>query len=165
MPTLPAAALEDFGRRLFTASGVSPDDAAIVAASLVGANLCGHDSHGVMRIPYYVAAVKERRLEPGAKLRVIHETPAAVVCDAGWGFGQVQAQRLLKLLMAKAKSLGIACGAMQRSGHIGRVGEYAELAAAANLAFIGMVNTHGAAPRVAPPGGKRPRLGTNPLCV
>jgi len=165
MPTIRAMELEKFGRQLFEAAGIGAADAAVVAASLVAANLRGHDSHGVMRIPFYIAAVKEERLHPGAELKVTSETAALLVCDAGWGFGQVQAQRLMTRLIEKAKVLGIACGAMQRSGHIGRVGEYAEIAVAAGLAFVAMVNTHGAAPRVAPPGGKRPRLGTNPLCV
>ncbi len=165
MPTIRAGQLEEFSKALFLAAGIPGGDACVVAASLVGANLRGHDSHGVMRIPFYVAAVKEGRLHPGTELKVTSETPAVIVCDAGWGIGQVQAQRLLKRIIEKAKLVGIACGTMQRSGHIGRVGEYAEIAAADGLAFIAMVNTHGAAPRVAPPGGKRPRLGTNPLCV
>jgi uncharacterized oxidoreductase len=165
MPTLDAATLEKFGCALFCAAGIRSQDAQVVSSSLVGANLRGHDSHGVMRIPYYVAAVQEGRLHPNAELKISHETPAALVCDAGWGLGQIQARRLLERLIPKAKALGVACGAMQRAGHIGRVGEYAELAAQHGLAFIATVNTHGAAPRVAPPGGKRPRLGTNPLCV
>jgi uncharacterized oxidoreductase len=165
MTTIYAQQLQEFAERLFRAAGISGNDATVVADSLVSANLRGHDSHGVMRIPFYIAAVKEGRLNPGAALEIQHETPAAVVCDAGWGFGQVQAQRLLQMLVPKAKALGVACGAMQRSGHIGRVGEYAEMATSEGLAFVGLVNTHGAAPRVAPPGGKRPRLGTNPLCI
>jgi uncharacterized oxidoreductase len=165
MPTIRASDLERFGRALFVAAGIGEEDAAAVAASLVAANLRGHDSHGVMRIPFYIAAVHEGRLRPGADLETVSETAAALVCDAGWGFGQVQARRLIERLVPKAQALGVAGGAIQRSGHIGRVGEYAEQAAAAGLAMIAMVNTHGAAPRVAPPGGKRPRLGTNPLCI
>src|SRR5262245_50098135 len=117
MERLVAAQLENFGRALFQAAGISAADASLVAASLVAANLRGHDSHGVMRIPYYVAAVQEGRLNPGAELTVTSETPALVVCDAGWGFGQVQAHRLVRLLIPKARALGVACGAMQRSGH------------------------------------------------
>jgi uncharacterized oxidoreductase len=165
MPILGSAELERFGRELFSAAGISDDDAQVVASSLVGANLRGHDSHGVMRIPYYIAAANEGRLNPGAELKVTRETPAVVVCDAGWGLGQVQARRLLARIVPKAKSLGVACGAMQRTGHIGRVGEYAEISTADGLAFIALVNGHGCGPRVAPPGGKRPRLATNPICV
>ncbi len=47
--------------------------------------------------------------------------------------------------------------------HVGRLGEYCEMAAEAGLVSMMMVNTHGHARRVAPPGGKAPRLGTNPL--
>jgi uncharacterized oxidoreductase len=165
MPFITAVQLEDFARSLFVAAGIAAEDARVVAASLVGANLRGMDSHGVMRIPYYIAAVQEGRMHPGAPLEVVSETPAALVCDAGWGFGQVQARRLIGRLVPKAQSLGVACGAMQRSGHIGRVGEYAEMAATNGLVLIAMVNGHGAAPRVAPPGGRQPRLATNPLCV
>jgi uncharacterized oxidoreductase len=165
MPTIRESTLKEFGQALFVAVGVNQDDAAKVAASLVAANLRGYDSHGVMRIPYYIAAVKEGRLHPGAELKVISETPAVLVCDGGWGFGQVQARRLIERLIPKAQALGVGCGAMQRSGHIGRVGEYAERAAASGLVTIAMVNGHGAAPRVAPPGGRQPRLATNPMCV
>ncbi len=165
MPVITASQLEEFARSLFVAAGVAAEDARVVAASLVGANLRGMDSHGVMRVPYYIAAVQEGRMHPGAPLQVVSETPASLVCDAGWGFGQVQARRLIGRLAPKAQSLGVACGAMQRSGHIGRVGEYAEMAATAGLVLIAMVNGHGAAPRVAPPGGRQPRLATNPLCV
>jgi uncharacterized oxidoreductase len=165
MPVVRAEVLEEFARSLLSAAGIPSEHARIVAESLVGANLRGHDSHGVMRIPYYVAAVQDGRLHPGAPLVVQSETPAVLVCDAGWGLGQVQARRLLERLIPKAKSMGVAAGAMQATGHIGRVGEYAEVAAREGLASLALVNTHGAAPRVAPPGGKRPRLGTNPLCV
>ena len=165
MPTIDASTLTDFGKALFVAAGVAVDDAEQVSTSLVAANLRGLDSHVVMRIPFYIAALKEGRLHPGAELKVVSETAAVLVCDAGWGFGQVQARRLVHRLIPKAQALGVACGAMQQSGHIGRVGEYAELAALAGLVTIAMVNGHGAAPRVAPPGGKRPRLATNPLCV
>ena len=165
MPHVDASELERFSAALLAAGGVPADEAQLVAESLVGANLRGHDSHGVMRVPYYLEFVREGRLVPGAPLRVVGETPAALACDAGWGFGQVQCRRLIERLLPKARALGIACGTLSRSGHVGRVGEYAEQAAAAGLATLALVNTHGAGPRVAPPGGKEARIGTNPLCV
>lgn len=165
MPNVQAHALEAFAERLFLAAGLPPEEARAVARSLVASNLRGHDSHGVMRIPYYIEALREGRLHTDVPLEILNETPAAIACDAGWGFGQVQVPRLLERLVPKAKALGIACGTVRRAGHIGRVGEWAELAAEAGLATIAMVNNHGAGPRVAPPGGKEPRLSTNPICV
>jgi uncharacterized oxidoreductase len=79
--------------------------------------------------------------------------------------GQVQARRLCKLLAAKAHDAGLALGTMTHSGHIGRLGEYCELMAAEGLISMLMVNSHGGAVRVAPPGGKAPRLSTNPLAI
>ena len=165
MPIVQSRELEEFSADLLEAGGASEAEAAIVARSLVGANLRGHDSHGVMRVPYYVAFVREGRMHPGAELEVLTETASVLACDGGWGFGQVQAQRLITRLISKAKETGVGCGTLRRSGHIGRVGEYGEMGAEAGLVTIAAVNTHGAAQRVAPPGGKGPVLGTNPLCI
>jgi hydroxycarboxylate dehydrogenase B len=164
VPTTRPDPLLDFARRLFVAAGVPPADAETVARSLVDANLCGHDSHGVIRIPQYVGFVREKKLVPGAELTTIRETPAILAADAGWGLGQVQAYKLLERLLPKAKTLGIACGTMRRCGHIGRLGEYAEWTAARGLALFATVNSHGSGRRVAPPGGTQGRISTNPIC-
>lgn len=165
MPTLGDQPLREFAAALLRAGGADEDEARIVAESLVEANLRGHDSHGVMRIPFYVGTVKTGTIQPGARLTVERETPAALVCDGGWGFGQVVSRDLTQRLIRKAAEIGIACGTLRRSAHIGRLGEYAEMAAAEGMSALICANTHGAAQRVAPVGGKRPRLGTNPLCI
>ncbi len=165
MPTLPADVLQSFADSLFRAAGVADDEAGQVAHSLVLANLCGHDSHGLIRIPQYLDAVADGRLRPGAAFTVVKETPAVLVADGGRGFGQVQAHRLLRRLVPMARQLGIAAGTLRHTGHIGRLGEYAETAAAERLAFIATVNNHGYGRGVAPPGGTEGRIGTNPLCL
>jgi LDH2 family malate/lactate/ureidoglycolate dehydrogenase len=165
MPSIPAPALTEFACRLFTASGVPADDAEVVARSLVGSNLRGHDSHGVMRIPQYLGFLERGEYAVGVSLKVDRETPGLLVCDAQWGLGQVQANRLLKQILPKAEILGLAAGTMRNCGHIGRLGEYAERAAEAGMILIATVNNGGSGQRVAPPGGIEPRLGTNPLCV
>jgi uncharacterized oxidoreductase len=150
---------------LLRAGGATEEEAKIVGRSLVEANLRGHDSHGVMRIPFYVKEVQNGRLHSGAKLSVIQETASALVCDGGWGFGQVLSRDLTERLMKKAGETGIACGTLRQSAHIGRLGEYAEMATDRQMTAIICANTHGSGQRVAPVGGKRPRLGTNPLCI
>jgi uncharacterized oxidoreductase len=72
---------------------------------------------------------------------------------------------MIERLIAKAAETGIAVGSLKQTSHIGRLGEYAEIAAAAGMVAIICANNHGAAQRVAPVGGKRPRLGTNPICI
>jgi hydroxycarboxylate dehydrogenase B len=165
MPTFKPTVLELYATQLLQAGGTSAEEAKIVAASLVDANLKGYDSHGVMRVPYYVQAIKDGEVVPGAELTILDEGPSKVVADGNWGLGQVQAMRLIELLSAKARATGLGLGTMMHSGHIGRLGEYCEKTAARRLVSMLMVNSHGGAVRVAPPGGKAPRLSTNPLAI
>jgi uncharacterized oxidoreductase len=165
VPTFHAATLLDFATRIFTAVGVPEAEALVVAENLVGANLRGHDSHGVLRIPQYVDFLRKGDYQVGVDLEVESESPGVVVVDGRWGLGQVQSHRLLDLIIPRARELGLAAGTGKNFGHIGRLGEYAERAAAEGLILIATVNNGGAGQRVAPPGGLEPRLGTNPLCV
>ena len=165
MPTFSAEKLTTFAESLFRAGGVPADEAARVAQSLVLANLCGHDSHGMIRVVQYADAIKDGRLKPGAPFNIVKQTAAVLVVDGGWGLGQVQAHRLLDRLIPRAEALGLAAGTLKHCGHIGRLGEYAEAAAARKMAFMASVNNHGFGRGVAPPGGKEARIGTNPLCI
>jgi len=165
VPTFSAEKLTTFADALFRAVGVPAEEAARVAESLVLANLCGHDSHGMIRVIQYADAIKDGRLKPGAPFNIVKQTAAVMVIDGGWGLGQVQAHRLLDRLIPRAEGLGLAAGTLKNCGHIGRLGEYAEAAAARKMAFLATVNNHGFGRGVAPPGGKEPRIGTNPLCV
>ena len=165
MRLISAASLETFASQLLAAGGLSAAEAELVARSLVGADLRGHDSHGVMRIPYYLDQVAKKEVFPSAEYSLLRETDTIAAADGHWGFGQTQAQRLAGQLIEKAREHGTGLGTLIRSGHIGRLGEYCEMAAAAGLVSMVMVNTHGFAKRVAPPGGKAARLGTNPLAI
>ncbi|MEZ6047115.1 MAG: Ldh family oxidoreductase [Planctomycetaceae bacterium] len=151
--------------RLLLAAGADEEESEVVSRSLVGANLCGHDSHGVMRLPFYIDRMQQGVLKQGSRLQVLHETPASIVADGGWGFGQIIARDLTERLIKKAETMGVASGSLKQSAHIGRLGEYAEMATSAGMIALICANNHGAIQRVAPVGGKRPRLGTNPLCI
>jgi len=165
MPTFPAEKLIELASRMFQAVGAPVADAEVVANSLVDANLCGHDSHGVMRVPQYLEFIKKGIYKVNVPLTVTSETSAMIAGDANWGLGQVQAHRLLSLMLPKAKALGLAAGTLRNCGHIGRLGEYAEAAAKESMAFLAAVNSHGAGRRVAPPGGREGRISTNPICM
>lgn len=165
MPTIAHEKLADLATRLLTAGGIGADEAQLIATSLVDANLRGHDSHGVMRIPSYLDLLAKGDVVAGAPLTALRESPSLYAGDAHWGFGQTQAQRLTRKLIVMARSTGLAIGTLVRCSHIGRLGEYCESAAAAGFVSMLMVNTHGHARRVAPPGGRAPRLGTNPLAI
>jgi uncharacterized oxidoreductase len=164
VPVFADSSLLLFACELLSAGGGGAG-ANTVARSLVDANLRGHDSHGVMRIPFYVGQIKEGKVQPNAALTIEKETAGTLVCDGGWGFGQVLCRDLTARLIKKAEASGIAAGFLRQSAHCGRLGEYAEQAAERDMVTFICANTHGAGQRVAPVGGKRPVLGTNPLCV
>ena len=163
MKNIPRETVESFATELLARGGVGPEEAALVARSLVGANLRGHDSHGVMRVPYYLAELDKGTVFSDAEFTVLRDTPSILTADGHWGFGQRQAGTLTERLIAKASESGVAVGTLLRSSHIGRLGEYCETAADAGYVSMLMVNTHGNARRVAPPGGTAPRVGTNPI--
>jgi len=165
VPTVPAADLLTFTRALFQSAGLPTDEASTVAAALVDANLCGHDSHGVIRIDQYLKALRNGQLRAGVSLQVVHEAPAILIADGQWGFGQVQVRRLLERLVPKARAAGVTAGTLRHAGHIGRLGEYAEWVTQQGCAVLCTVNGHGLGRGVAPPGGIECRIGTNPLCL
>ena len=85
MPTLQADELEATTKRIFQGAGSSEKEAGLISRYLVTANLMGHDSHGVIRIPQYLADVERGNCVPDAALEVVQETPATVVLNANWG--------------------------------------------------------------------------------
>lgn len=164
MPLVPAERLEALARAIFTARGVPDDDAALVARLLVRANLRGHDSHGVIRIPHYVQAMKDGEVNPRPAIRVEAETPVLARVDGDLGLGQVVARRGVALALAKARAQGLAAVTLRRTNHVGRLADWTELLAEAGLIGLMWVN----APlslNVAPWGGAARRLGTNPHAV
>lgn len=165
MRTIGVKELERFAIDLLAAGGATSQEADVVGRSLVAANLRGYESHGVMRLPFYIQALADGEVASQAPLTVMSESGTRLVADANWGFGQVQAGRMLDRLTEKARSEGLGVGTLIQSGHIGRLGEYCETAAERGLVSMLMVNSHGGAVRVAPPGGTAPRLSTNPLAI
>jgi len=163
MPLVPAAELERMVLAALTAGGAPAGEANIVARSLVAANLAGHDSHGVLRLPQYLAALRAGSIVPGAAIEVVSETPATAVLDAHWGFGQVAATRAAELAIAKAQECALAAVAVRRSTHVGRLADYVELVAARGMVGMMFVNGHGGAHNTVPWGGAEARLCTNPL--
>lgn len=164
MPTLPAEELEALARRIFTALDVPDSDAGWVATLLVRANLRGHDSHGVIRIPQYVASVRRGETNPRPALKVLAETPTTAIVDGDLGFGQVVARHATELALDKAAREGLAAVGARRCNHVGRLADYVELAAEHGCVGLMWVNAPTAL-SVVPYGGLERRLSTDPLAV
>ena len=159
-----AASLEALARDIFVAMGAGPDIAATVAGHLVRANLSGHDSHGVLRIPQYIAEADRGSLLPAARPELVSDRGAIGILDAHRGFGHSAAAMAMEWASERALEVGIAAVAIQRANHLGRIGEYAEIAAARGvigIATVGVVGGGG----VTPFGGRGRFLGTNPWAI
>jgi len=161
---IPAGALTDFCAEIFARVGCRDEEAQRVSASLVDANLTGHDSHGVIRAPRYVDRVRAGDLVPNQSIERLVDTPVIAVLDGRFGFGQTMAPLAVDIGVEKAKAAGLSAISLRNSGHVGRVGEWAERAAGAGLISIHFVNAAGSI-LVAPFGGLDRRLSTAPFCA
>jgi len=161
---VPADVLERYIADIFTAAGCAREEAGRIAFHLMGANLTGHDSHGVIRTPRYVQWLQEGKVLAGQSLTIVTESPTHAVVDGNHGFGQTIGPLAVDLGIAKARATGMAAIALRRSGHIGRIGDWAERAAAQGLVSIHFVNV-AQGELVAPYGGVDRRFSTNPICI
>ena len=163
--TLHPDRLHAFVRRVCAGLGSSEREAALVADQLVGANLVGHDSHGVGMLPTYVGGAASGRLHVNQHISVVVDSGSLAVFDGNAGFGQVMGYETMNVAIERAKTHGVAVVGLRNSFHIGRIGHWGEQCARAGLASIHFANVAGHTPLVAPYGGADARFGTNPFCV
>lgn len=159
-----ADTLRAFVADIFAAAGCTRDEAGRIGRYLLSANLAGHDSHGVIRTPRYVQWLNEGKVLAGRTLTLVNESAVHATVDGNWGFGQTIGPLAVDLGIAKARDAGLSVIALRHSGHLGRIGDWAERAAEAGLASIHFVNVEGGE-LVAPFGGVDRRFSTNPVCI
>ncbi len=164
MRTVAAGKLVDLVSAIMAGGGSQPAEARTIARRLVDSNLVGHDSHGVIRVGKYLEWVHEGWLRPNATPTVVFENDALAIVDGNRGFGQVIGEFATSLGIRKAAAQGIAFTGLRNCGHLGRLGDWAEMAADAGQVSLHFLNTSGAQ-RVAPYGGSDRRLSTNPLAI
>ena len=165
MPTIHPDRLHSFTRRVCAAMGSSDTEAGLVADQLIGANLAGHDSHGVGMLPAYVSGFVRGRLQINQHVSVVTDAGPVQVLDGNSGFGQVMGFEAMNRAIDVARQHGVALVGLRNSFHIGRIGHWAEQCVAAGLASVHFVNVAGHTPLVAPHAGGDARFGTNPFCV
>jgi uncharacterized oxidoreductase len=150
---------------IFTAAGCPEPEAQRIASHLVEANLVGHDSHGVIRVPTYVEWLRSGKVLANRTIRVVFENEAIAVVDGEFGFGQSIGEQAMELAIAKCSRHGVAVVALRNSGHLGRIGDWALMAARAGQLSLHFVNTSGAGILVAPFGGINRRISANPIAA
>jgi hydroxycarboxylate dehydrogenase B len=161
VPNVSQRDLQDFAKEIFKANKSSEAEASLVAEYLVRANLCGVDSHGIIRIPEYIKRIEEGKMFPNAVPKVVRDRAAIATMDAGLGYGQVGAKAGMELAIEKAREYGVGTVAVYNCNHAGRIAEYPLLAAQNDM--VGLITVKAFGPIVAPWGGKGRLLSTSPM--
>ena len=161
---LDAVALRDFVARIFVGAGCSGSESELVARCLVESNLAGHESHGVIRVPRYVSMLREELIFADRTVDLVVDTPSLAVVDGKFGLGQTVAFQATKIGIEKCRQSGLSAVAMRNAGHIGRVADWALMAADEGFVSVHFVNAAGSV-LVAPFGSSERRFSTAPYCV
>ena len=160
-PFVPWEQMNSFMVDAFEGYGVPREDAKICADVLLESDRRGIESHGCNRFkPIYIDRIVKGTLLPKTELEILKETPTTVVMDAHDGMGMVASYHMMKKLIEKAKTYGMAGGAIRNSTHYGIAGYWTDMACKEGL--IGITGTN-ARPSIAPTHGVENMLGTNPL--
>jgi hydroxycarboxylate dehydrogenase B len=149
---------------LWRAAGCSADEARLTAEHLIGANLAGHDSHGVGMVPRYVNSWLAGELQLNQHVAITSDSGCMLSLDAQRGMGQSLAFEAMNLAIERARRHGVCVMGLKHAHHIGRVGHWAEQAVAAGMVSIHFVNAL-SKPVVAPFRGIEARYVTNPFTV
>src|SRR4029453_14748587 len=155
---------EAFVAEIFASAGCSKEEGGRIGRYLVSANLSGHDSHGVVRVPRYATQKKKGQGRRAVPVWVVVDTPVIAVVDGKYGFGQTVTPQAVRIGIDKCRRNGLSAVTLRNAGHVGRVGDWAEMAAEAGLVSIHFVNASGSV-LVAPYGGVQRRFSTAPYCV
>ena len=149
---------------IFKAKSCNDNEAKTIAERLAGSNLVGHDSHGIARVPRYVEWMEKGWVFPNLKPEIVIDAGAMGCLDAKQGFGQVAGEYAVDDGILRAKKHGVSVVGLRNSGHLGRIGDWAERAADADLISFHFVNVRGSL-LVAPFGGSDRRGSTSPLAI
>src|SRR5215204_401470 len=129
VPRLSPDSLRSFATRVLGTLDVPGDDAALVADSLVQADLWGHQSHGVLRLPWYVARLRSRAMSVTTTPQTLVDTGPLLLLDGRDGIGQVLADHARKQAVTRAREFGVGAVAVRNSNHFGTAMYYTRRAA------------------------------------
>ena len=142
------------------AVGLRDDEAQIIADHVIDAAMCGYEYSGLAKI--LNVAESEHFREPRRPMRVLRETEVSLAFDGGNNVGMLALFHAAQATIGKAAAHGMALVSVTNAWMSGRSAYYVEMIARAGLVAI---HTAASSPLVAPPGGKRPALGTNPIAI
>jgi LDH2 family malate/lactate/ureidoglycolate dehydrogenase len=138
------------------------EEAALVAESLVRADMRGIDTHGVYFLKLLSDRIDAHMIHIPTPLKVIREDNTTAILDGGNGLGQVATHRAMRMSIQKARNFGMGITLVRNTNHIGILAFYTLIAAEEGMVGIVMSNS---APSMSPWGGAEPFLGTNPISI
>lgn len=154
--------LTAFGADVLASLGVPDADARLVSDSLVTADLWGHPSHGMLRLPWYVARLRSGVMQAVTREEVLVDAGAVAVLDGHDGVGQVITDRACTDAIARAEQHGVGVVAVRNSNHFGTAAYWTRRMA--EVGCVGILTTNGS-PAMAPWGGTLKTVGANPWSV
>ena len=155
---LSVAEARTLGERALRGVGYDADEARIITDHVIDAALCGYEYSGLAKL---LNIPEHRRFAaPRGPIRLLHETPVSALYDGGNNNGMLAIYHAAKATIAKAEAHGIAVVGMTNTWMSGRNAYFVEMIAQAGFVAIHTASSGGA---VAPLGGIKPALGTNPI--
>lgn len=145
-------------------AGSEGNEPELVAENLVGANLAGHDSHGVGMLPRYIACVHTGELVPNQHAEIVQDGGTTLTIDGKAGYGQIIGREAMEMGIERARANGVCVLTIRRSFHLCRIGAWGEQCADAGMISMHHVNVTGHPGLVAPFRGTDARFTTNPYC-
>ncbi|MCD0503364.1 Ldh family oxidoreductase [Bordetella petrii] len=153
-----------YGQRVLAALGAPPDIAEAVAQHLVESDRVGYTSHGLSILGNYRRVLADGLARADARPELVNDRGAMVAFDGRHGLGQYVGKVIIQEAIQRTQTHGQCIVTLRHSHHLGRMGHYGEMVAAQGLILLAFTNVINRAPTVAPFGGARACLTTNPLC-
>ncbi|MEJ2801979.1 Ldh family oxidoreductase [Comamonadaceae bacterium PP-2] len=154
----------DFGRRLLRAQQVPDDIALDVAEHLAESDRVGYTSHGLSILASYRNMLAQGWARADGRPEQVADQHTLLAFDGHHGLGQHVGKRVIQAAIDRAQQHGQCIVTLRRSHHLGRMGYYGEMAARSGLILLAFTNVTNREPTVAPYGGRKAMLTTNPLC-
>jgi LDH2 family malate/lactate/ureidoglycolate dehydrogenase len=154
--------LVNHGVKILIAHGVSESDARLVAESLVTADMWGHPSHGMLRLPWYVARLQSDAMRAVTKIETVSSLAAVSVLDGHDSIGQVVTHHAVTAAGNAANTYGVGVVAVRNSNHFGTAAYWTRILA--DWGCVGILTTNGS-PAMAPWGGVEKMVGANPWSI
>lgn len=160
---VPVQSLRKLATDILLSYGMPVPDAQYVADSLIRAEICGYDSHGVVSLQWYVRNLRAGEANLHPNIRIEKQTATLTMVNGDLAFGQLVARACMNIGIERAASQSVTCVSFRNALHVGRLADFAEMGAQSGFITLMWVNMTN--PSVVPYGGREARYGTNPFCV